>query len=90
MNTYIIILKLTSREELYTNLLAYLKTATQWARPMAGVWIIRTSNTVAGIRDGVRSRIGSQDGVLVMDVSKKGWGTSNITKVVTDWMKKNI
>jgi len=90
MNTYLIIFRLSANEDLYTNMIAYLKTSIYWARPMSGVWLIKTSNTVAGIRDGVKSRVNSSDIVFVVDVTKKDWATSNIEKIVSDWMKENV
>ena len=88
--TYLIILKLAAQEDLYKNLVVFLKTADAWARPMPSVWIIKASKGSAEIRDGIKSRIGTNDSVLVVEISQKGWATSNLTKVVTDWMKNNI
>ena len=90
MNTYIIILKLTSQEDLYTNLISFLRSGVTWARPLPGIWMIKTTTNTAEVRNGIKSRIGAQDSVMVIDISKKGWATSNITKTVTDWMKTNI
>ena len=89
MNTYIVILKLVSQEDLYTNLVIFLKSGSSWARPMPNTWFVKTTNSAADIRDGVKSRIGTQDAVLVINVTK-GWGTSNISKAVTDWMKTHL
>lgn len=90
MKSYLIIYQISLPEASYTNLITYLKTASQWARPSANTWIIKTTSDVATIRDGVRDRIVKTDKVLVIDVSGANWGTFNVTKEVTDWMKNNL
>lgn len=89
MNTYLVILKLVSQEDLYTNLVTFLKSGSSWARPMPNTWFIKTSSSVSDIRDGIKSRIGTQDSVLVIKVSGT-WATSIISKAVTDWMKTHL
>jgi hypothetical protein len=90
MKSYLIIYQISLPEASYTNLITYLKTAPQWARPSANTWIIKTTSDVATIRDGVRDRVTKTDKVLVIDVSSANWGTFNVTKEVTDWMKNNL
>lgn len=89
MNTYIVILKLASNEDLYLNLVAFLKSRVSWARPTPGTWIIKTANSAGEIRDAIKSRIGSQDSVLVVKAGGT-WATSSISKAVTDWMKEHL
>ena len=92
MKSYIIILQLGYQENLYVNLMNYLKSSTFWARPMNNVWIIKTSKTSAEIRDGVANSINIKlgDKVAVIAVQSADWATNNIDKNVTEWMKKNI
>jgi len=79
MKNYIVILNLLfSSDGSYKALISYLKTADYWARPMTNV------------RDGIKSRLNFSDKVIVIEVSGKNWGTSNIEKNVTDWMKLNL
>ena len=90
MKNYILVLSLTHSENAYINLINYLKTATYWARPLHNVWIIKTGTKVTEIRDGIKSRLTPQDRVLIMEVNGANWGTSNISKMITDWMKINL
>lgn len=90
MKFYLIIYQISLPEASYANLIAYLKTAPQWARPCANTWIIKTTTDVASIRDGVRDRITKNDKVLVTEISSGNWGTFNVSKEVTDWMKNNL
>lgn len=90
MKSYLIIYRLYLPESSYGNLIAYLKTAPLWARPFDSVWFIKAGVEAASIRDGIRSRINTNDKVLVIEVNNTNWGTSNVLKEVTDWMKNNL
>lgn len=90
MKSYLIIYQISFPETSYPNLIAYLKTAPQWAKPCANTWIIKTTSDVATIRDGLRDRINKNDKVLVTEIASRNWGTFNVSKEVTDWMKNNL
>ena len=90
MKSYLIIYQISLPEASYTNLIAYLKTAPQWARPCVNTWIIKTTTDVAIIRDGVRDRMTKNDKVLVTEISSGNRGTFNVSTEVTDWMKNNL
>lgn len=90
MKSYLVIYQLSLPETSYANLIAYLKTSPQWARPCANTWIIKTTTDVATIRDGLRDRTTKSDKVLVTEVASGNWGTYNVSKEVTDWLKNNL
>lgn len=91
MKNYIVSLQLNIPENNYVALIAYLKTSTQWARPMNNVWIIQTDKTTAQIRDDIASYINTTQGDKVMVLSLKGgWATHNVSKEVNDWMHGNM
>ncbi len=89
MKTYLIILKLGLNDDSYINLIQYLKTATYWARPANNIWIIKSYNSAAQIRDGVMNKILSTDQVMVLELGKD-WATYNFNKIITDWLKNNL
>jgi len=60
-----------------------------WARPVKSVWIIKSDNNAAQIRDSIKLGLDSNDKLIVVELSGD-WGTYNITKEVTDWMKTNL
>lgn len=60
-----------------------------WARPVESVWIVKTDMNVEQIRDAIKKILDSNDKLVVVEMSGS-WGTYNISKEVTDWMKKNI
>jgi len=92
MNTLIISydLGLPETYEDYKFLIKYIKSYPNWAKPLQSVWLIRTTKTSGQVRDEIKAKIDSNDKVLVMDVTKTGWATFNVSKEVTDWMKKNL
>lgn len=69
----------------------YIKSFPNWARPFKDAWIVKTENKkVSTIRDELKNILGPEAQILVMDVTNNGWGTSNISKGVTNWMKEYI
>ena len=92
MNTYLISYDLGLPETYsdYKILTQYIKSYSTWAKPLQSVWLIKTEKTLAQVRDEIRTKVDSNDKILVVDVTKNGWATFNISKEVTDWMKNNL
>ena len=88
--TYLITYQLRSPEESYTSLIKYLKTARQWAKPCANVWIIKADTDVTSIRDGIRGKIKQNDKAFVTEVQIGSWATFNVQKEVTNWLQNNL
>lgn len=74
----------------YVSLGVYLRTFPQWAKPLLSVWFIKTPLTAGQLRDEIRLRLDNNDKLLVIEVKEGSWGTSNVSKAVTDWMKINL
>lgn len=60
-----------------------------WARPVKSVWILKSDKDAGQIRDEIKSVLDSNDKLIVVEMSGN-WGTYNISKEVTEWMKNNI
>lgn len=60
-----------------------------WARPVKSVWIIKSDKDVAQIRDEIKLTFDLNDKLIVVELSGN-WGTYNIPKEVTDWMRNNM
>ncbi len=60
-----------------------------WAKPLKSVWIVKSEKTVSQIRDELKTMLDHNDKLIVVELSAT-WGTYNISKEVTDWMKNNI
>jgi len=74
----------------YTALSSYLKSLyTSWARPVKSVWIIKSDKDAGQIRDEIKLILDPNDKLIVVEMSGN-WGTYNISKEITDWMKNNI
>lgn len=74
----------------YTVLFNHLKSLySSWARPVKSVWIIKSDKDAEQIRDEIKAVLDSNDKLIVVEMSGN-WGTYNISKEVTDWMKNNI
>lgn len=74
----------------YTALAIHIKSLCEsWARPVKSVWIITTLKDAAQIRDEIKLVLDSNDKLIVVELSGD-WGTYNISKEVTDWMRNNL
>ena len=74
----------------YSKLIDYLKSHQSWAKPLKSSFFVRTSFTAAQLRDGVMSRIDSNDSVVVVDVTSDNWAAFNIPDDVAKWLQANI
>lgn len=74
----------------YDKLINYLKSHQGWARPVRNSYLVKTSLNAGELRDGIQQHVDSNDAVLVIDISGGNWGSYNISKGVTDWLKKNL
>jgi len=74
----------------YIALSKHLKTLySSWARPVKSVWIVKSDKDAGQIRDEIRLTLDSNDKLIVVELNSN-WGTFNVSKEVTDWMKSNI
>lgn len=74
----------------YIALSNYLKSLySSWARPVKSVWIIKSNKNAEQIRDEIKATLDYNDRLIVVEMSEN-WGTYNVSKEVTDWMKNNI
>lgn len=63
----------------------YIKSLGTWAKPLESLWLVRTSQTVSAVRDGMRAKVDANDEVLILDVTGDSWAT-NFTDSSTTWM----
>lgn len=91
MNTFLISYDLGVPETHsdYAALSSHIKSLySTWSRPVKSVWIIRSSKNAEQIRSEVKTLLDANDKLIVVEMSGN-WGTYNISKEVTDWMKNN-
>lgn len=90
MNTYLISYDLRAPGKDYTPLIAYLKKYATWAKPLESVWFVKSPLEATGVRDEIRTQIDTNDGLLVVDVTKDGAAWVNLGDQVTNWIKANL
>lgn len=88
MNKYIVSYDLIKVRD-YKDVHEKLKSFGGWARPLESVWVIKSSLTISEVRDEMQKVLDSDDKLIVMELTGN-WGTYNISKNVTDWLKDNI
>jgi len=92
MKTYLLSydLRIPETSEDYERLIDYIKSFPDWATPLKSVWFIKTNKTVADVRDEIKKKADSNDGLIVIDITEANWATSGISKEITDWMTTNL
>jgi hypothetical protein len=74
----------------YENLVAAIQSLGSWWHHLETVWIVQCSYTPAEIRDRLRSRIGLDDQLLVVDISGDVAGWAGVNQAGSDWLAQNI
>ncbi len=89
MKTFLISYDLIGQRD-YPELIEAIKQYPFWAKPLESLWLIKTNETAAQVRDYLKSHIDDDDKLFVIDVTGTGWATYNISQRITDWMKSNL
>lgn len=96
MRTLLVILNLGPLASILLNqqIIPYIKETGSWAKLMDNIWLIKTENTPAQVRDDIRGRLGNLgtilDKVMVFDVSKSEWASYNFSAEISNWIRGNI
>lgn len=90
MDSYLISFRL-NRQEYYNQVSMRIRSYPKWARVMDNVWFVQSDTKLEDVRESISSIISESGGsVLVVKVNNDAWGTYDVDKDVTDWMKENI
>jgi len=90
MRSYLVSYDLSAPSRDYTLLVKALKSYSSCVKVLESVWLISTSHTAAEVRNQLKSRVDSDDKLVVVAV-KRGWATYNVdTSKVTAWMRNHI
>jgi len=58
---------------------------------LESTWIIPETNHNAGsLRDELGMLIDQDDSLMVVDVTRKGWGTKGMSNACNAWLKRNV
>ena len=90
MRTKMIVYQLDDSSEDYKLISSGIKLYSNWIKVMNRIWMIKTSKRSSTIRDELRDIIEGRGEILVIDITSSGWGTYNVSKKVTKWMKENM
>jgi hypothetical protein len=74
----------------YEKLIAYLKSHNSWARPVRNSFFVDTNLSAGELRDGIKTVVDGNDSVMVVTVTGQGWGSFNVPKEVTDWLRAHL
>lgn len=91
MRTYLISydLGLPENHSSYIELASRIKSFhPNWARPVKSVWIVKSDKNARQIRDQIKQGLDQNDKVIIVELKGSSWGTYNISKEVTDWLRK--
>jgi len=67
----------------------YIKSFPDWARPLASLWLVRTTKAASAVRDELNRLVDTNDEVAVFNVTDVAWAT-NFSDASTEWMYQNM
>jgi hypothetical protein len=78
------------RGEAYDDLVNAIQSLGPWWHHLETIWIVRCAHTPGEIRDRLKSRIGSEDQLLVIDISDDAAGWVGVNESGRTWLETNI
>lgn len=90
MNLYLITFHIPS-EERRTIIVNLIKEHSSWARITDTTWCIKTEiGKASEIRDQLATRLGiqSDERIMVVNITNSAWGSYNLPKNVSEWLKE--
>jgi hypothetical protein len=67
----------------------YIKSHGVYAKPLASLWLVRTTKTASAIRDELMKLVDSNDKIATFDVTGDAWAT-NFSDAHVDWMHNHM
>lgn len=67
----------------------YIKSFSDWARPLASLWLVRTNKSASTVRDELKKLVDTNDEVAIFNVTGVAWAT-NFSDASTEWMHQNM
>ncbi len=90
MNTYLISYDLIKPGKDYTNLIAFLKKYSSWAKPLESVWIVKSPLTAEGLRNEIQTHLDPNDKIIVVKVTNSEAAWRNLPTDVSEWLKNSM
>jgi hypothetical protein len=76
--------------EAYENLIEAIRSLGVWWHHLDTVWNVRCAHTPAEIRDRLKSHIGTEDQLLIVDISGDVAGWAGVNDTGSKWLAQNI
>jgi hypothetical protein len=80
----------SSKGEVYEKLVQTIQSLGSWWHHLETIWIVRSAQTPDGIRDKLKSHIGTDDQLLIIDISNDTAGWVGINDIGSKWLHENI
>jgi len=74
----------------YDDLVAAIQSLGAWWHHLETVWIVRSNQAPEQIRDRLKSHIGTDDQVLILDITGDKAGWAGINETGSTWLQDNI
>ena len=90
MKTFLISYDLNYHKD-YTDVIAYIKSLGDWARPLRSQWLVKTDMAPIDIINGLRVHgADGDDSLLVIEVTRSSAAWSNLSQTVSDWVRNHL
>jgi hypothetical protein len=91
MNSKLIIYQLENNKEDYPLIRTQITSYSKWAKIMDRCWIIKSNKSSSEVRNELSLSIANRGKIFVIDVTEiSAWGSYDVDKKVTDWLKENL
>ena len=74
----------------YEKLVKAIQSLGSWWHHLEAIWIVRSEQSIAEIRDLLSSHVGIEDQLLVIDISGDIAGWAGVNDAGTNWLNENI
>jgi hypothetical protein len=74
----------------HDELVRSIQTLGVWWHHLETIWIVKSNQTPAAIRDQLRSRVGDDDQLLVIDISGDTAEWFGVNDAGSNWLKNNV
>lgn len=74
----------------YDDLIAAIQSLGAWWHHLETVWIVRTNRRPDEIRDELKSHIGADDQILILDITGDKTGWAGVSDAGSEWLKEYV
>ena len=90
MYTHLVSYDLIKPHKDYASLINFMKSYSQWAKPLESVWLVKNNFTAEETRNQIQKQTDANDKVFVVTVTKESAAWVNLDNDVSSWIKNNL